>query len=68
MALTKSHLIDATANQNGLTKKKFIETFETILEISKSTLGSGQDVMISGFEKFCVKEKLKRNGRNQAAE
>ena len=66
MALKKSHLINAIADQNGFTKKKSTETVETILEIIKSTLASGQDVMISGFGKFCVKEKRQRRGRNPA--
>ena len=66
MALTKFHLIDAIAEQNGYTKKKSIETVETVLEIIKSTLASGDDVLISGFGKFCVKEKRERRGRNPA--
>ena len=66
MALTKAHLIDAIAEQNGLTKKKSTETVETILEIIKSTLASGDDVLISGFGKFCIKEKQERRGRNPA--
>jgi integration host factor subunit alpha len=66
MTLTKSHLIDAIAQQNGFTKKKSTETVETILEIIKLTLSSGEDVLISGFGKFCVKEKQERKGRNPA--
>ena len=66
MTLTKSHLIDSIAEQNGYTRKKSTETFETILEIIKSTLTSGEDVMISGFGKFCVKEKRECRGRNPA--
>ena len=66
MALTKSHLIEAIAEQNGFTKKKSTETIETILEIIKSSLASGEDVLISGFVKFCVKEKRERRGRNPA--
>ena len=66
MTLTKSHLIDAIAEQNGFTRKKSTETVETILEIIKSTLESGEDVLISGFGKFCVKEKRERRGRNPA--
>jgi integration host factor subunit alpha len=34
------------------------------LEILKKTLENGEDVLISGFGKFCVKEKRKRRGRN----
>ena len=66
MALTKSQITDATAEANGFTKKKSIETVETILEIIKSELASGDDVLISGFGKFCVKEKRERRGRNPA--
>lgn len=66
MALTKSHLIDAIAEQNGFTRKKSIETVETILKIIKSKLASGEDVLISGFGKFCVRKKRERRGRNPA--
>jgi integration host factor subunit alpha len=66
MTLTKFHLIDATAEQNGFNRKKSLETVETILKIVKSTLASGDDVLISGFGKFCVKEKQERRGRNPA--
>ena len=66
MTLTKSQITDTIAEQNGFTKKQSTETVETILEIIKSTLASGDDVLISGFGKFCVKEKLERKGRNPA--
>ena len=66
MILTKSKIIDAIAQQNGFTKKKSTETVETILELIKSTLASGEDVLISGFGKFCVKDKRERRGRNPA--
>jgi len=66
MTLTKSHLVDAIAEQNGFTKKKSTETVETILELIKSELASGEDVLISGFGKFCVKDKRERRGRNPA--
>ena len=64
MTLTKSHLIDAIAEQNGFTKKQSTETVETILELIKSILASGDDVLISGFGKFCIKDKRERRGRN----
>ena len=66
MTLTKSHLIEAIAEQNGFTKIKSKKTVETLLEIIKSTLASGDNVLISGFGKFCVKEKRERRGRNPA--
>jgi integration host factor subunit alpha len=64
--LTKAKIIDAVAESNGYTSKKSIETVETVLELIKRSLKSGEDVMISGFGKFSVKQKAKRKGRNPA--
>jgi len=66
MTLTKAHIIESVSSQTGLTKKQSIETVETLLEIIKSTLESGEDVLVSGFGKFCVKAKKERRGRNPA--
>ena len=66
MTLTKAHLIDAIAEANGFHRKKASETVETLLELIKSTLASGGDVLISGFGKICVKQKDERRGRNPA--
>jgi len=49
-----------------MTKNRSAEILETCLEIIKSTLESGEDVLISGFGKFCVREKKERRGRNPA--
>jgi integration host factor subunit alpha len=68
MTITKADIISAIAEQNGYTKNKSIETVETLLEIIKRTLESGEDVLISGFGKFCVKEKRERRGRNPATD
>ena len=64
--LTKAHIIDAVAERNGFTRKKSIETVEILLELIKQSLASGDDVLISGFGKFCVKKKNERKGRNPA--
>jgi integration host factor subunit alpha len=66
MTLTKDHLIDVIAKENGFNKKRSIEIVETLLELIKSSLVSGEDVLISGFGKFCVNEKRQRKGRNPA--
>jgi len=66
MALTKAQIIEEVRTRNGLTLKKSTKTVETLLEIMKQTLGSGEDVLISGFGKFCVKDKKERRGRNPA--
>ena len=64
--LTKAHIIDVVAERNGFTRKKSIETVEILLELIKQSLESGDDVLISGFGKFCVKKKKERRGRNPA--
>ena len=66
MTLTKSQIVEAVAEANGFTLKKSIEAVELLLELIKSTLASGDDMLISGFGKFCVKQKRERRGRNPA--
>ena len=65
MALTKSDIV-ATVHELGFTKKKSVDIIESLLEIIKGTLGKSEDVLISGFGKFCVKNKRQRRGRNPA--
>jgi integration host factor subunit alpha len=65
MALTKSEIV-ASVHNLGLTKKKSVEVIESLLEIVKRSLESSEDVLISGFGKFCVKNKATRRGRNPA--
>jgi integration host factor subunit alpha len=64
MTLTKAHIVESLAEQNGYTKKQSVNMIETLLEIIKRTLESGENVLVSGFGKFCVKEKHERRGRN----
>jgi len=65
MALTKNDIV-TSIHELGFTKKKSVEVIETLLEIIKNTLEKGEDVLISGFGKFCVKYKKQRRGRNPA--
>jgi len=64
MTLTKVDIVESIAEQNGFPKNKSSEVVETLLEIIKKSLESGEDVLISGFGKFCVKKKKERRGRN----
>ena len=66
MTLTKIQIVEAVQNQTGFSKNKSSEIVETLLEIVKNTLAAEEDVMISGFGKFCVKSKNERKGRNPA--
>ena len=64
MPCTKDHIVNSIYNQLDLPKNTSIEIVESLLEIIKKTLSSGEDVLISGFGKFCVRGKEKRRGRN----
>jgi integration host factor subunit alpha len=64
--LTKEELVNAIAETNGYPRNQAIELVETLLKLIKSNLASGEDVLISGFGKFSVKEKRQRRGRNPA--
>jgi len=61
---TKTDLIQANQQENGFPRKRSSEAVESILSIIKDTLELGEDVLISGFGKFCVKVKSERKGRN----
>jgi integration host factor subunit alpha len=64
MALTKDQIINEVYWKLGLRKNRAREVVEQLLEIMKRTLESGEDLLISGFGKFVVKEKRARRGRN----
>ncbi|HKJ30186.1 MAG TPA: integration host factor subunit alpha [Balneolales bacterium] len=59
-------IVESIHNETGLPKNKSTEIVESLLEIIKKALASGEDIMISNFGRFCVKEKAERKGRNPA--
>ncbi|MBU2623416.1 MAG: integration host factor subunit alpha [Proteobacteria bacterium] len=65
MALTKNDIV-ARVHELGFTKKKSVDIIESLLMIIKNNLEKSDDVLISGFGKFCVKKKNQRRGRNPA--
>ena len=66
MALTKTDIVELIAEKNDFKPTEAKDVLEELLEIIKSTLASGEDLMISGFGKFQVNEKKPRKGRNPA--
>ena len=64
--LIKARIVEAVVESNGYTQQKAFETVEIMLELIKRSLENGEDVLISGFGKFCVKKKAERRGRNPA--
>ncbi len=66
MTCTKTTIIEKISEEIELSPSEAKDTVEHLLEIMKSTLASGGDVMVSGFGKFQVNEKAPRKGRNPA--
>ena len=66
MALTKHDISERIREQLDLPKNQSVEVTETLLEIMKSAMESGDDLLVSGFGKFSVNEKAARKGRNPA--
>ncbi|MBW2613932.1 MAG: integration host factor subunit alpha [Deltaproteobacteria bacterium] len=66
MALTKADIVEALQTKIGFTKQQSTDITESLIETIKSKLVSGDDVLVSGFGKFCVNEKSERRGRNPA--
>lgn len=66
MTLTKDKLAEGIRGACGFTRKDSQRLVKKLLEIVKDTLANSEDVLISGFGKFCVKDKNSRRGRNPA--
>lgn len=66
MALTKADIVEAVQTEIGFTKNQSFNIVENLLELIKSRLESGEDVLVSGFGRFCVLEKRQRRDRNPA--
>ena len=66
MTLTKIQIVESIQNRISFPKSRSSEIVETLLEIIKRTLSSGEDVLVSEFGRFCVREKKERKGRNPA--
>ncbi len=66
--LTKADIIAAIQTENGYSLQESADTVETLIEIIKRSLETGEDVLVSGFGKFCVKDKRERRGRNPATD
>jgi integration host factor subunit alpha len=66
MALTKADIVEQVYLQLGFPKDKSLQVIESLIESVKCCLAEGDDVLVSGFGKFCVKDKQPRKGRNPA--
>ena len=65
MTLTKADLVQQVYEKHdNLSKAQATESVESFLRLSKDTLISGSDLLLSGFGKFNVRDKKSRRGRN----
>ena len=64
MTLNKRHIVDSINKHHRLRKRESDQLLERLLEIIKNSLESGEDVLIRGFGKFYVKEKMEPRGRH----
>lgn len=65
--LTKAHIVEKLHNHLGhldFSKPDSVKIVETLFELIKNSLEAGEDVLVSGFGKFCVRDKHGRRGRN----
>ncbi len=60
MTLTRACIIKAVSNNTGFSKKRCAQLFERLVETIKETLGSGEDILITNFGKFSVRNNDKR--------
>ncbi len=64
MTLTKVHIAKTIQDRLHFTNDRSVQLVDSLLEILKKTLENGEDILISGFGKFCMKNKRKRRGKN----
>jgi len=64
MTITKNSLVNLLHDEVGLNKREAKEFIETFFEVIKLELENGNDVKISGFGNFNLRDKSARPGRN----
>lgn len=64
MPLTKASLVQALFEREILSKADAARAVDSVFQLLKQTLADGEDVLISGFGKWVVRDKKERRGRN----
>ena len=64
MAITKEKLTILLQDRLGISRQEARQLVERVFKIMKDTLTQGEDLLISGFGKFSVRQKKARRGRN----
>jgi integration host factor subunit alpha len=64
MALTKAEMAEALFQDMGLNKREARELVEMFFEELRTALANGEQVKLSGFGNFDLRDKNRRPGRN----
>ena len=64
MAITKEKLTILLQDRLGISRQESRQLVERVFKIMKDTLTQGEDLLVSGFGKFSVRQKKARRGRN----
>ncbi|MGA2937121.1 MAG: integration host factor subunit alpha [Syntrophobacteraceae bacterium] len=64
MTLTKAQIVETLFARNIFTRTESAQVIDTLFELIKRSLQNGEDVLVSGFGEFSLKEKRGRIGRN----
>ncbi|MFI9652683.1 integration host factor subunit alpha [Guyparkeria sp. GHLCS8-2] len=64
MALTKADLVETLHNELGLNKREAKDFVDLFFEELRQVLESGEDIKLSGFGNFQLRDKNERPGRN----
>jgi len=62
--MTKADIVERVHQKTGFNKKESFDLVESVFEVMKETLAGGEDLKLSGFGNFKVRQKADRRGRN----
>jgi integration host factor subunit alpha len=62
--MTKADIVDQVYQKVGFSKKESAEIVDLVFEIIKETLERSENIKISGFGSFVLRQKRARRGRN----
>jgi len=68
MTINKAYLIESINSQFKFSKNRSAKLIDSIIEILKGSLEIGDDIMITGFGKFAIKQRNNGRGRSPAAD
>ncbi|CAB5498843.1 Integration host factor alpha subunit [Bathymodiolus thermophilus thioautotrophic gill symbiont] len=64
MSITKKDIADLLVEQIGITHNQALSMTNNFFDTIKGSLAKGEDVKLSGFGNFIIREKVARPGRN----